>query len=78
MGYEFKGADADKWTVISKPDGGELKYKLVNVCEFTSKRKRMSCIYETEDGEYILMTKGADSVIKDECLASHAKEGVLF
>jgi phospholipid-translocating ATPase len=48
------------------------------VCEFTSKRKRMSCIYQTEDGRYILMTKGADSVIKDECLASSSKEGVLY
>jgi len=63
-------------TVVSRPDGTELKYKLVNVCEFTSKRKRMSCIYKNENGQYILMTKGADSVIKDECLK--AKEGPLY
>jgi len=65
-------------TVVSRPDGTELKYKLVNVCEFTSKRKRMSCIYKDENGQYILMTKGADSVIKDECLKAEAKEGPLY
>jgi phospholipid-translocating ATPase len=43
--------------------GKELKYKLLNVLEFNSTRKRMSVIVETSKGQILLLTKGADSII---------------
>ena len=36
----------------------------MNVCEFTSTRKRMSCIFRDPNGQLVLMCKGADSVIE--------------
>eukprot|EP00897_Mesotaenium_endlicherianum_P007081 jgi/Mesen1/6400/ME000329S05566 len=39
------------------------EYEILNVLEFNSTRKRMSCIVRDPDGRIILMTKGADSVI---------------
>ncbi|KAL8139534.1 hypothetical protein V2J09_005555 [Rumex salicifolius] len=41
----------------------ERTYKILNVLEFNSTRKRMSVIIETEEGEILLLTKGADSVM---------------
>ena len=37
----------------------------MGVCEFTSTRKRMSCIFRDPDGKIILMCKGADSAIAE-------------
>ena len=42
-----------------------MKYQLLNICEFTSTRKRMSCIFRTPEGKIVCMTKGADSVIAE-------------
>lgn len=65
FGYEFKDKDIDDNVVIlNRKTGEETKYKLLGVCEFSSDRKRQSCIYEKEDGEIFLMCKGADSVIE--------------
>ncbi|CAL0318135.1 unnamed protein product [Lupinus luteus] len=41
----------------------ERMYKLLNVLEFNSSRKRMSVIVKDEDGRILLLCKGADSVI---------------
>ncbi|KAM1016849.1 probable phospholipid-transporting ATPase 4 isoform X2 [Malus sylvestris] len=43
----------------------EREYKILNLLEFTSKRKRMSVIVRDEDGQLLLMCKGADSIIFD-------------
>ncbi|GBC10641.1 hypothetical protein RclHR1_00980018 [Rhizophagus clarus] len=40
-------------------------YKILNVIEFSSKRKRMSIIYRLPDGRICLLCKGADTVILD-------------
>jgi phospholipid-translocating P-type ATPase (flippase) len=40
-------------------------YKILNVIEFSSKRKRMSIIYQLPDGRICLLCKGADTVILD-------------
>ncbi|XP_056161871.1 probable phospholipid-transporting ATPase 4 [Syzygium oleosum] len=48
------------------PDSGsivEREYKLLNLLEFSSSRKRMSVIVSTEDGQIFLLCKGADSII---------------
>lgn len=36
------------------------EYKILNLLEFTSKRKRMSVIVRDEDGQLLLFCKGAD------------------
>lgn len=41
----------------------EREFKILNVLEFTSKRKRMSVIAQGEDGQILLLCKGADSII---------------
>ncbi|RLM62239.1 putative phospholipid-transporting ATPase 8 [Panicum miliaceum] len=45
--------------------GGKVDrtYKLLNILEFSSARKRMSVIVRTEEGQLFLFCKGADSVI---------------
>ncbi|KAL4386048.1 hypothetical protein GQ457_09G004470 [Hibiscus cannabinus] len=43
----------------------EREYKLLNLLEFSSSRKRMSVIVSNEDGQVFLLCKGADSIIFD-------------
>ncbi|EPS70075.1 hypothetical protein M569_04671, partial [Genlisea aurea] len=43
----------------------EREYKVLNLLDFTSKRKRMSVIIQDESGQIILLCKGADSIILD-------------
>lgn len=62
FGAEFKERDDDNHIVINYK-GIELKYKLKNILEFSSTRKRMSIIVEDPQGRLFLMTKGADNVI---------------
>ncbi|GLC50175.1 hypothetical protein PLESTB_000350700 [Pleodorina starrii] len=40
-----------------------VRYRLLNVLEFTSARKRMSVVVQAPDGSLALHTKGADSVV---------------
>lgn len=55
----------DKYIIHDRINNKNLEYKLLNVCEFTSTRKRMSCIFRNMQTDKIeLMTKGADSVIE--------------
>ena len=48
-----------------------LTYKLLNTCEFTSSRKRMSVIVRLpeENDRIMIMCKGADSVISERLSA---------
>jgi magnesium-transporting ATPase (P-type) len=55
---------------------GELfrEYKLLNLLDFTSKRKRMSVIVRDEEGQLFLLCKGADRLaykIYCSCLWSY-------
>lgn len=43
----------------------EREYRLLNLLEFSSSRKRMSVIVRNEDGQIILLCKGADNIIFD-------------
>ncbi|KAJ8773950.1 hypothetical protein K2173_009381 [Erythroxylum novogranatense] len=52
----------------------EREYKILNLLEFTSKRKRMSVIIRDEDGQLMMFCKGADSIIFDRL----AKNGRMF
>ena len=64
FGAEFIKRDEDN-NMIIRYQGKELKYRLMNILEFTSTRKRMSVIVEDPNGKYLLLTKGADSIIKE-------------
>lgn len=44
--------------------GKKLTYELLNLIEFDSARKRMTSVVKSPDGRIIVMTKGADSIIK--------------
>ncbi|KZV57290.1 phospholipid-transporting ATPase 5-like [Dorcoceras hygrometricum] len=52
---------------LDPSSGLEVKreYTLLNLLEFNSSRKRMSVIVRNEDGEIILLCKGADDVVFD-------------
>ncbi|KAL3654359.1 putative phospholipid-transporting ATPase 9 [Castilleja foliolosa] len=52
----------------------ERSYKLLNVLEFNSTRKRMSVIVRDEEGKLLLLCKGADSVMFERL----AKNGRYF
>ncbi|KAK7306980.1 hypothetical protein VNO77_39646 [Canavalia gladiata] len=52
----------------------ERTYKLLNVLEFNSSRKRMSVIVKDEEGKILLLCKGADSVMFERL----AKDGREF
>ncbi|KAK3037101.1 hypothetical protein RJ639_029943, partial [Escallonia herrerae] len=43
----------------------ERKYKLLNLLEFSSSRKRMSVIVSDENGQIFLLCKGADNIVFD-------------
>ncbi|XP_058227239.1 probable phospholipid-transporting ATPase 4 isoform X2 [Rhododendron vialii] len=49
----------------SSTESIERGYKILNLLDFTSKRKRMSVITQDEDGQRFLFCKGADSIIFD-------------
>ncbi|KAJ1377291.1 P-type ATPase [Sesbania bispinosa] len=55
-------------------DKVERIYKLLNVLEFNSSRKRMSVIVKDEEGRILLLCKGADSVMFERL----AKDGREF
>ncbi|XP_074580632.1 putative phospholipid-transporting ATPase 9 [Curcuma longa] len=51
----------------------EKSYKLLNVIEFNSSRKRMSVIVQDDEGKLLLLSKGADSVMFER-LANNGRE----
>lgn len=63
--------------IKDKHNDRELKYKLLNVCEFNSTRKRMSCIFRDPYGKIVLMCKGADTVITER-LTRQSKDSEMF
>lgn len=50
--------------MVCKTWDGLRKYKLLNVIEFDSTRKRMSVVVKTEEGKILVICKGADSIIE--------------
>ena len=76
FGVVFKEIDADN-NYILEIDGESKKYKLLDICEFNSTRKRMSAIYRTPNKEIVLMCKGADSIIAER-LHSYSKSSDIY
>lgn len=63
-GYKFLKRDQNKVIYIETPQKETLRYKLLNVLEFNSDRKRMSVVIEDLQTKKILLyTKGADAII---------------
>ena len=63
MGFAFTERDEENNMVIKNWNGIE-KFKLLNVIEFDSARKRMSVIVRKPDGKIMIICKGADSIIE--------------
>lgn len=60
--YTFLGRDEDN-NIVVDVKGTKRKYRLLNLIEFSSTRKRMTVIVRTEDRRIKVMCKGADSII---------------
>ncbi|KAK1326904.1 putative phospholipid-transporting ATPase 9 [Acorus calamus] len=67
LGFEFYERTQTSITVreFDPNVGGKVdrSYTLLNILEFTSARKRMSVIIRNEEGQLLLLCKGADSVM---------------
>ena len=63
MGFAFTSRDDDN-NMVCQAWEGERKYKLLNVIEFDSTRKRMTVILRTPEKKILVITKGADSIIE--------------
>ncbi|XP_006342965.1 probable phospholipid-transporting ATPase 4 [Solanum tuberosum] len=78
FGFEFfKRTQASVFVKERYPsfqDPIEKEYKILNLLDFTSKRKRMSVIIRDDTGQILLLCKGADSIIYDRL----AKNGRKF
>nr|XP_033806154.1 phospholipid-transporting ATPase IB [Geotrypetes seraphini] len=76
LGYTFTGRTPD--SIIIDAMGKELVFRLLNVLEFSSNRKRMSVIVQMPTGDLRLYCKGADNVIFDRlCEDSEYMEKTL-
>ncbi|OEL22475.1 putative phospholipid-transporting ATPase 4 [Dichanthelium oligosanthes] len=78
FGFEFFKRTQSSVFVREKhtsPNGTtEREFKILNLLEFNSKRKRMTVILKDEDGQILLFCKGADSIIFDRL----AKNGRMY
>ncbi|KAH6807180.1 ATPase E1-E2 type family protein / haloacid dehalogenase-like hydrolase family protein [Perilla frutescens var. frutescens] len=67
LGFEFFNRTQTSVSINElNPVSGKLverTYKLLNILEFNSTRKRMSVIVRDEEGKLLLLCKGADSVM---------------
>ena len=63
LGFFFRERDDDNNMVCETPNG-ERKYKLLNLIEFDSTRKRMTVVVRTPEGKVLVICKGADSIIE--------------
>uniref|UniRef100_A0A2P2MU91 Phospholipid-transporting ATPase n=1 Tax=Rhizophora mucronata TaxID=61149 RepID=A0A2P2MU91_RHIMU len=76
FGFEFNKRTQSSVFIQERHPGQviEREFKILNLLEFTSKRKRMSVIVQDEDGQILLLCKGADSIIFDRL----AKNGRMY
>ncbi|KAK1403838.1 Phospholipid-transporting ATPase [Heracleum sosnowskyi] len=78
FGFEyFRRTQASIFVREMEPSTGETierEFKLLNLLDFTSKRKRMSVIVRDEEGRIFLFCKGADTIIFDRL----SEEGRMY
>uniref|UniRef100_A0A7S2CW43 Phospholipid-transporting ATPase n=1 Tax=Octactis speculum TaxID=3111310 RepID=A0A7S2CW43_9STRA len=63
LGYTYAGTSTD--TIFVDRSDKRVNYKLLALIPFSSLRKRMSVLIETESGDIILYCKGADNIMFD-------------
>lgn len=63
LGFYFRERDDDNNMVCETWDGVK-KYKLLNLIEFDSDRKRMTVVVRDEQNKVMVICKGADSIIE--------------
>ena len=68
MGFAFRERDEEGDLIIDIDRPGkeheEMKYKLLNLIEFDSARKRMTVVVKTPEEKILVVCKGADSIIE--------------
>ncbi|CAN7098233.1 unnamed protein product [Brassica rapa subsp. narinosa] len=78
LGFEFFSRTQNGISIreldIATGQRVEREYRILNVLEFNSARKRMSVIVRDEDGKLLLLSKGADNVMFERL----AKDGGKF
>ncbi|KAL5728725.1 P-type phospholipid transporter [Ranunculus cassubicifolius] len=78
FGFEFfKRTQSSVFIRERYPSHGypiEREFKILTLLDFSSKRKRMSVIVRDEDGNILLLCKGADSIIFDRL----AEDGRIY
>ncbi|XP_070539119.1 phospholipid-transporting ATPase IF-like isoform X5 [Ptychodera flava] len=57
-------------------DGKQERYQLQHVLEFDSDRKRMSVIVKTPDGRNLMICKGAETAILDNCKSGNKNDAI--
>ena len=62
-GFFFRERDADN-NMLCETWSGERRYKLLNLIEFDSTRKRMTVVVRTPENAILVICKGADSIIE--------------
>ena len=70
FGIKFISRDDDNNIKIELQNGMIEIYKLLNVLEFSSDRKRMSVVVRDPTGNIRLLCKGADNIIKERLAPS--------
>ena len=63
LGFAFESRD-DEGNMVCRAWDVQRRYKLLNVIEFDSTRKRMTVIVKTPEGRILVICKGADSIIE--------------
>ena len=63
--YIFNGRDINNNIYLITKNNIKIKYKILNILEYSSERKRMSVIVKTIENKIFLFSKGADNVISE-------------
>jgi len=71
LGFSFVTRDDENQLVCETWDGIR-KYKLLNLIEFDSDRKRMTVVVRTPEGKILVICKGADSIIEKRLKSGQA------
>jgi len=64
FGWEFRDRQDGAALIFCHKEQKQDRYEILEVMEFTSKRKRMSVIVRNCDGELLIFSKGADTVMR--------------
>ncbi|KAJ3108422.1 hypothetical protein HDU97_001129 [Phlyctochytrium planicorne] len=69
--FTFKSRNPTTVTLNILNSKEDIAYGILDTIEFTSDRKRMSCIYRYPNGRIVLLCKGADNVILERLQPEH-------